>query len=65
MLTCGTFVRPSVTGGVHVVECGKLLYGMFVTLKIVQPNYITDVPAASNGNNTLVLEEVVITGIVV
>jgi hypothetical protein len=65
MTTCGTFVGPSVTGGVHVVECGKLLYGMFVTLKIVKPNYITDVPEASGGKNSLVLEEVAITGIVV
>ncbi|XP_048740989.2 uncharacterized protein LOC125654923 isoform X2 [Ostrea edulis] len=60
MSTCGMFVGPSVTGGVHVIECEKLLYGMFVTVKIVTPNNIT-----VNGTNWLVLEEVVIAGIVV
>ncbi|XP_048743261.1 uncharacterized protein LOC125656712 [Ostrea edulis] len=65
MSTCGTFVGPSVTGGVHVIKCGKLLYGMFVTVKIVKPNYITNDPNASGGKNCLVLEEVVIAGIVV
>ncbi|XP_048742430.2 uncharacterized protein LOC125655933 [Ostrea edulis] len=65
MSTCGTFVGPSVTGGVHVTECGKLLYGMFVTVKIVKPNYITDDRNARGGKNCLVLEEVVIAGIVV
>ncbi|XP_055999385.1 uncharacterized protein LOC130047822, partial [Ostrea edulis] len=57
MSTCGTFVGPSVTGGVHVIECEKLLYGMFVTVKIVKQNNM-------DGKNYLVLEEVVIAGIV-
>ncbi|XP_048743257.2 uncharacterized protein LOC125656707, partial [Ostrea edulis] len=64
MSTCGTFVGPSVTGGVHVIKCGKLLYGMFVTVKIVKPNYITGNFHASGGKNSMVLEEVVIAGIV-
>jgi hypothetical protein len=38
---------------------------MFVTVKIVVPNYITDHPYASGGKNCLVLGEVVISGIVV
>ncbi|XP_048780980.2 uncharacterized protein LOC125683652 [Ostrea edulis] len=65
MSTCGTFVGPSMTGGVHIMECRKLLYGMFVTVKIVKPNHITGDPNASGGRNCLVLEEVVIAGIVV
>jgi hypothetical protein len=55
---------PSVTGGVHLIECAEPLYGKFVTVKIVVPNYITDNPYASGGKNRLALGEVVISGIV-
>jgi hypothetical protein len=65
MSTCGTFDGPSVTGAVHVIECGERLYGTFVTVKIVKLNYITNDPNAAGGKNILVLEEVVIAGILV
>jgi hypothetical protein len=65
MSICGSFVGPSFTGGVHIIECGKLLYGTFVTVKIVQPNIITNDYNARGGKNCLVLEELVIAGIVV
>ncbi|XP_061179346.1 uncharacterized protein LOC133187969 [Saccostrea echinata] len=64
MSTCGTFIGPSKTGDVHIIECGTLLYGKCVTVKIVKPNYITDDRAARGGKNALVLEEVVVNGIV-
>nr|XP_022301627.1 uncharacterized protein LOC111109697 isoform X2 [Crassostrea virginica] len=60
---CGTFVGPSDTGQVHVIECGELLSGTIVTVKIVQPNYIKDNPAARGGMNCLVLEEVTVEGV--
>jgi hypothetical protein len=63
MATCGTFIGPSVTGGVHIVDCRKPVYGVFVTMKIVVPNHITDRPDAAGGKNALVLAEVDIAGI--
>jgi hypothetical protein len=63
MATCGTFAGPSVTGGVHLIECTEPLYGKFVTVKIVVPNYIRDDPISSSGRNCLVLGEAVISGI--
>jgi hypothetical protein len=47
------------------MECGHLLYGMFVTVKIVEKNYILDDPNADGGINNLTLAEIVIAGIVV
>jgi hypothetical protein len=38
---------------------------MFVTVKIVEKNYIKDNPVGAAGYNTLALAEVVISGIVV
>ncbi|XP_062599671.1 uncharacterized protein LOC134261231 [Saccostrea cucullata] len=64
MSTCGTFIGPSKTGEIHIIECKTLLYGKYVTVKIVKPNYITDDYAARGGKNALVLEEVVVNGIV-
>ncbi|XP_052677045.1 uncharacterized protein LOC128158303 [Crassostrea angulata] len=63
MTTCGTYPGPSETGDIIVVECRPSRYGRYVTLKIVQLNYITDDSNAKNGNNALVLEEVVINGL--
>ena len=64
MSTCGTYIGPSVTGAVHVVECGKLLHGKFVTVKIVHPNHIKN-EMTKGGENNLALAEIVVTGIVV
>ncbi|XP_062568048.1 uncharacterized protein LOC134230295 isoform X2 [Saccostrea cucullata] len=64
MSTCGTFIGPSKTGETHVIECKTPLYGKYVTVKIVKPNYITDDPEARGGKNALVLEEVIVNGIV-
>nr|XP_022296792.1 prion-like-(Q/N-rich) domain-bearing protein 25 isoform X2 [Crassostrea virginica] len=61
--SCGTFVGPSDTGQVHVIECGNPLPGTVVTVKMVKPNYITDEPAAANGVNCLVLDEVTVEGV--
>lgn len=63
MTTCGTYPGPSETGDIITVECRPSRYGRYVTLKIVQLNYITDDSNAKNGNNALVLEEVVINGL--
>lgn len=63
MTTCGTYPGPSETGDIIVVECRPSRYGRYVTLKIVQLNYITDDSNAKNGNNALVFEEVVINGL--
>jgi hypothetical protein len=67
MSICGTYIGPSWTGAVHVIECGKLLYGKFVTAKMVKRNYLNNWnhPYAKGGKNILVLREIVITGIVV
>jgi hypothetical protein len=62
---CARYVGPSVTGGIHVMECAQLMSGKFVTLKIVEKNYITDDINAIEGKNALILGEVVIAGIVV
>ena len=61
--SCGTFVGPSDTGQIHVIECGNPLPGTVVTVKMVKPNYITDEPAAANGVNCLVLDEVTVEGV--
>ncbi len=58
--TCGTYPGPSETGAIITVECRPSRYGRYVTVKTVQPNYITDDWNARNGNNALVLEEVVV-----
>ena len=63
MTTCGTYQGPSETGDIITVECRPSRYGRYVTLKIVQLNYITDDWNARNGNNALVLEEVVVNGL--
>uniref|UniRef100_A0A8W8LY88 F5/8 type C domain-containing protein n=1 Tax=Magallana gigas TaxID=29159 RepID=A0A8W8LY88_MAGGI len=63
MATCGTYPGPSETGAIITVECIPSRYGRYVTLKIVQLNYITDDWNARNVNNALVLEEVVVNGL--
>ncbi|XP_061179027.1 uncharacterized protein LOC133187624 [Saccostrea echinata] len=65
MNTCGTFVGPSQTGKIHTIECGArpLLNVLYVTVKIVRPNYITDDWNARDGKNALGLEEVVVNGL--
>ncbi|XP_052676245.1 uncharacterized protein LOC128157693 [Crassostrea angulata] len=65
MTTCGTYPGPSETGDIIVVDCRPSRYGRYVTLKIVQLNFITDDSNANNGNNVLVLEEVVVNGLYV
>ncbi|XP_062607097.1 uncharacterized protein LOC134268872, partial [Saccostrea cucullata] len=64
METCGTFDGPSQTGLIHTIKCEKqpALYGSYVTVKIVRPNYITDDVNAHDGKNALVLKEVVVNG---
>jgi hypothetical protein len=46
------------------MECAQLMSGKFVTVKIVEKNYITDDGNASGGQNVQALGEVVIAGIV-
>jgi hypothetical protein len=62
---CATYVGPSVTGAIHVMECAQLISETFVTVKIVKKNYITEDSNASGGKNALMFGEVVINGIVV
>uniref|UniRef100_A0A8W8M3B6 F5/8 type C domain-containing protein n=1 Tax=Magallana gigas TaxID=29159 RepID=A0A8W8M3B6_MAGGI len=63
MTTCGTYPGHSETGDIIVVECRPSCYGRYVTLKIVQLNYITDDSNANNGNNALGFEELVVIGL--
>ncbi|XP_062596790.1 uncharacterized protein LOC134258272 [Saccostrea cucullata] len=65
MNICGTFLGPSQTGEIHTIECETrpLLYGSYVTVKIVRPNYITDDPMAFGGRNALCLREIVVNGL--
>lgn len=64
MTTCGTYPGPSETGAIITIECRPSRYGRYVTLKIVLLNYhITDDSNANNGNNVLILEEVVVNGL--
>jgi hypothetical protein len=62
---CERYVGPSVTGAIHVMECRQLMSGKFVTVKIVETNYITDDTNAIGGKNAMMIGEVAITGIVV
>ncbi|XP_055999401.1 uncharacterized protein LOC125655298 [Ostrea edulis] len=65
MELCGLFVGPSQTGKVHTIECGTLLYGTYVTAKMVELNYISDDLVTSVGKDILVLEEIVVNGLFV
>ncbi|XP_062602742.1 uncharacterized protein LOC134264456 [Saccostrea cucullata] len=66
MKVCGRFDGPSQTGQNHTIKCETepALYGTYVTVKIVRPNYITveESADASGGKNALVLQEVVVNG---
>ncbi|XP_062607402.1 uncharacterized protein LOC134269194, partial [Saccostrea cucullata] len=65
MNMCSTFLGPSQTGEIHTIECETrpLLYGSYVTVKIVCPNYITDDHMAIGGKNALCLREIVVNGL--
>ncbi|XP_062607779.1 uncharacterized protein LOC134269594 [Saccostrea cucullata] len=67
MNMCGRFLGPSQTGEIQTIECDTRpllhVYGSYVTVKIVRPNYITDDPSASGGKNALGFREIVVNGL--